>query len=212
MPNEELERPSEDGQTTTTPLWQRRGLKSEADLEKAFDDYKADIKRHKDRERELEERAKKADEYEAKVRAEEEARMTDYDKLQKRHATLESENTGLREQLARTQREFSYERLVSTRLSGKTPEEVKIIRRLYDAEAVKGYESDEELESRLTGVDTEYAEWQALRATKSGPDLSAQPSTSNVSVQVMDAQQNPFDANYLASLDGKTKAGQRRRK
>lgn len=160
---------SEDMQRTGTedspvePVWKRRGFDSEESMDKAFASAKDDLKTYKARMRELEVKAQKADEYEARMQEEEASKLTEQDKMRKLLDELGQKVKSHESQLAAKDREITYERLAFKRLSGVPEAEAKLLRRLYDAEASRGFETPEELEERLNVLD---ADWKAARPTE----------------------------------------------
>ena len=145
------------------PLWKRRGFDSEDAMDKAFVATKEDLKAAKNKAKSLEERAAKADELERLQAEKAQSEMTELEKAQQMLKELGLKVKSYESEIQSRDRALVYERMVSSRLSGAAEAESKLLRRLYDAEALKGFETPEELKERLDAVD---ADWQASKPVK----------------------------------------------
>lgn len=148
------------GPDNPEPVWKRRGFESDEALEKAFVSTKEDLKAYKSKMRELEAKAAKVDEYEQRQAALEASQMSELDKAKKALDEMNARILGYENTVKAKERELTYERLASSKLSGVPEAEAKLLRRLYDAEALRGFETPEELKERLDAVD---ADWQASK-------------------------------------------------
>lgn len=197
MADEQVVAP-EGGNTPEPTLWQKRGFASEGDMEKAFDKYKSDIGELKTEMKALREKAKKADEYETQKAQAEEAQLSEVEKLTRAYQALLDEKSAMESEFSKERKQNLFERTISPRLSGAGPEEAKLLRRLYEAEALKGFEDDKQLAQMLDEIDKDWA------ASKPKADNRQQPPIPGLSgVGAAMGQQNPYDQSFFNEMGQK---------
>jgi len=186
-------------QDSPEPAWKQRGFDSEQAMDKEFGKAKDDLKSLKARMRELEAKAAKADEYESKANEQAEREMSELDKAKKAVGDYESKMNDLLAKMQAKERELVYERTVSSRFAGKAEDEVKWLRRVYDAEALRGFETPEELIERLDAID---ADWVATRVPKQDerPSLTRPAAPGMVTQPPATGKPGQLDDNTFASI------------
>lgn len=142
------------------PIWKRRGFDSDEAMDRAFVAVKDDLKALKAKAKSLEERAAKADEYERVQNEKAQAEMSELDRAKALVEELTRKVASHEADIAKRDKALLYERMVSSKMSGVPEAEAKLLRRLYDAEALKGFDTAEELQERLDAV---LADWQASK-------------------------------------------------
>lgn len=152
-----------DQEQQALPLHARYGFASEDAMAAAFDELKADLKKHKQAARSASEMERKLAEYEAAEQKRREAEMTEAQKLAQRIAAMEKQLEERDAALAATRREALLERSIAQRLAGRAPAESAILRRLLVAAAAgQEYADERELVEIFGPVE---AEFDALRAS-----------------------------------------------
>lgn len=209
MANEDVVR--EDAGTGSEPVWKQRGFDSEQAMDREFGKAKDDIRAMKARVRELEAKAAKADEYESKANEQAQREMSELDKAKKAAADFEAKVTDYQVKLQAKERELVYERTVSSRFAGKAEDEVKWLRRVYDAEALRGFETPEELIERLDAID---ADWAASRAPKKEerPNFSRPAAPGAVTPPPQTGKAGQLDDSTFDSLNERLRRGPSRGK
>lgn len=189
------------------PIWKQRGFASEEAMGDELLSAKSDISKLKDKNRALEARAKKADEYEQAENARKEAELGEVERLSKQLADAQKVLAETQTQFQKAQREATIERVISSRMAGRSPGEAKLLRRLYDAEALKGFETEEELVKKLEVVDTD---WEAERAP-SPPDKQWKPPVAGNVVYPPNLDDSKVTPDSFARLQDLTKGPKARK-
>jgi 5'-3' exonuclease len=163
------------GEQTAKPLHERYGFESEEKMAEAFESLKGDVTRFKGEARTAKELADKLNAYEMAEAKRKESEMSETQKLAAKLADVEKQIEARDALIAAKDRAILTERVFSSKLSGRTPEEAAVLRRLL-ASAVAGqtFADEAELAELLKPAESEYA---ALRATLgtgagAGPGLS----------------------------------------
>ncbi len=148
------------------------GFKNMTEAKGALAKYKADLTTYKGEARSAKELTEKLSALEAAEAKRREAEMTETQKLAERLAAMEKQVTERDALIAAKDRAILTERVFSSKLSGKTPEESAVLRRLLSS-AVAGqtFADEAELAELLKPVEVEY---DTLRA-KFGAGVSAGP-------------------------------------
>lgn len=163
------------GEQTAKPLHERYGFESEEAMAAAWEAKTKDLGDFKNKARAASDLEKRLAEYEAAEAKRKDAEMSETQKLAAKLADVEKQIEARDALIAAKDRAILTERVFSSKLSGRTPEEAAVLRRLL-ASAVAGqtFADEAELAELLKPAETEYA---ALRATLgtgagAGPGLS----------------------------------------
>jgi len=151
---------------------ERFGFESDDKAAEAYEAMKRDLGELKGKARAATELEKRLAEYEAAEAKRRDAEMTETQKLAERLAAMEKQVTERDALIAAKDRAILTERVFSSKLNGKTPEESAVLRRLLSS-AVAGqtFADEAELAELLKPVEVEY---DTLRA-KLGAGVSAGP-------------------------------------
>jgi len=163
------------GEQTAKPLHERYGFESEEAMAAAWEAKTKDLGDFKNKARAASDLEKRLAEYEAAEAKRKDAEMSETQKLAAKLADVEKQIEARDTLIAAKDRAILTERVFSSKLSGRTPEEAAVLRRLL-ASAVAGqtFADEAELAELLKPAESEYA---ALRATLgtgagAGPGLS----------------------------------------
>jgi len=153
-------------------LHERYGFENEDKMAEAFEALKGDVGKYKTEARSAKELTEKLSALETAEAKRREAEMTETQKLAERLAAMEKQVTERDALIAAKDRAILTERVFSSKLNGKTPEESAVLRRLLSS-AVAGqtFADEAELAELLKPVEVEY---DTLRA-KFGAGVSAGP-------------------------------------
>jgi len=162
-----------EGTSEQKPLHERYGFESEDKMAEAFEALKGDVGKFKAEARTAKELTEKLAALEAAEAKRKESEMSENEKLAAKVAAMEKQMQERDALLKRKDRDILTERVFSSKLSGKTPEEAAVLRRLLSS-AVAGAEfADEaELAEVLKPVETEYEALRAKIGTGGGPGLA----------------------------------------
>lgn len=162
-----------EGTSEQKPLHERYGFESEDKMAEAFEALKGDVSKYKGESRSAKELAAKLEALEAAEQQRKDAELTESQKLSKRIADMEKQMQERDALIAAKDRAILTERVFSSKLSGKTPEESAVLRRLLSS-AVAGadFADEAELAELLKPVETEYEALRAKFGTGGGPGLA----------------------------------------
>lgn len=196
-----------DTNTSAEPLWKRRGFKDEAALEAALESYSKDTPALRSRLKDAETKAAEYDKVVAEREKQQQATMTETERLQKETADWKRKHETALSELAKRDQALLFERTAATRLAGVPAKDQKPLRRLYETALVKGFADDAELKTLLDAID---AEWKEINASgepdTQTPDPSRQPavgSTVTGGHQDRTTAQTRYDQAYMLGLDEK---------
>ncbi len=153
---------------------ERFGFESEDKAAAAFEAMKADLSKFKGEARGSKELADKLAALEAAEAKRKESEMTEVQRLSARIADMEKQGVERDALLAAKDRAILTERVFSSKLNGRTPEESAVLRRLLSS-AVAGqvFADEAELAELLKPVETEYETLRSKFGSGSGPALTA---------------------------------------
>jgi hypothetical protein len=165
------------------------GFKSLSDAKSALGKYKADLVQYKGEARTAKELTEKLTALEAAEAKRKEAEMTATQKLEQRLADMEKQMSERDALIAAKDRAILTERVFSSKLNGKTPEESAVLRRLLSS-AVAGqtFADEAELAELLKPVEAEYETLRAKFGATQGPGLTTTgaPRSPNTTAAIKD--------------------------
>lgn len=152
---------------------ERFGFESDDKAAEAYEAMKRDLGELKGKARAATELEKRLAEYEAAEAKRKESEMTETQKLAAKVAEMEKQMSERDALIAAKDREILTERVFSSKLSGKTPEESAVLRRLLSS-AVAGqtFADEAELAELLKPVEAEYETLRAKLGATQGPGLT----------------------------------------
>ncbi|HOR08313.1 MAG TPA: hypothetical protein PK532_10255 [Candidatus Fermentibacter daniensis] len=177
---------------TPEQFMQEFGFSSLGEAKAALVKYKTDLTQYKGEARTAKELAEKLTALEAAEAKRKESEMTETQKLAAKVAEMEKQMSERDALIAAKDRAILTERVFSSKLNGKTPEEAAVLRRLLSS-AVAGqtFADEAELSELLKPVETEYETLRAKFGQAAGPGLTASagprstPSTSGAVKDIM---------------------------
>jgi len=149
------------------------GFKNLAEAKNAFAKIKTDLTQFKGEARTAKELAEKLAAFEAAEKARQDKELTETQKLAAKVAEMEKQMTERDALIAAKDRAILTERVFSSKLNGKTPEEAAVLRRLLSS-AVAGqtFADEVELAELLKPVETEYEALRSKLGAAQGPGLT----------------------------------------
>lgn len=149
------------------------GFKNLAEAKNAFAKTKTDLTQFKGEARTAKELAEKLAAFEAAEKARQDKELTETQKLAAKVAEMEKQMKERDALIAAKDRAILTERVFSSKLSGKTPEESAVLRRLLSS-AVAGqtFADEVELAELLKPVETEYEALRSKLGAAQGPGLT----------------------------------------
>jgi len=158
---------------TPEQFMQEFGFSSLGEAKAALAKYKTDLTQYKGEARTAKELAEKLTALEAAEAKRKESEMTETQKLAAKVAEMEKQMSERDALIAAKDREILTERVFSSKLSGKTPEESAVLRRLLSS-AVAGqtFADEAELAELLKPVEAEYETLRAKLGATQGPGLT----------------------------------------
>lgn len=149
------------------------GFKNLAEAKNAFAKIKTDLTQFKGEARTAKELAEKLAAFEAAEKARQDKELTETQKLAAKVAEMEKQMSERDALIAAKDREILTERVFSSKLNGKTPEEAAVLRRLLSS-AVAGqtFADEVELAELLKPVETEYEALRSKLGAAQGPGLT----------------------------------------
>ncbi len=149
------------------------GFKNLAEAKNAFAKIKTDLTQFKGEARTAKELAEKLAAFEAAEKARQDKELTETQKLAAKVAEMEKQMSERDALIAAKDRAILTERVFSSKLNGKTPEEAAVLRRLLSS-AVAGqtFADEVELAELLKPVETEYEALRSKLGAAQGPGLT----------------------------------------
>ena len=165
--------PEGNGEQQAPGFLERFGFESEDKAASAFESMKADLAKFKAESRGSKELADKLAALEAAEQARKDKELTETQRLAQKIAEMEKQMTERDALIAAKDRAILTERVFSSKLSGKTPEESAVLRRLLSS-AVAGqvFADEAELVELLKPVEAEYDALRGKLGAGSGPGLT----------------------------------------